>query len=200
MNDIWFTSDTHFYHVQDFLYKPRGFDSFEEMNEAIVQRWNSVVHDGDLVYHLGDVLMSHYDVNILKRLNGTIFLIRGNHDTDNKLRDIAATGKVVNALVPTSELIKFGKLSLFLCHYPVLTANHDDNHFSRHVINIHGHTHQKGNWLFSDNPFVYHVGMDSHNSTPVHIEEVITDIRNRWNQLGQIPVAPTGIYNIYPGA
>lgn len=168
------------------------------MNEAIVQRWNSVVHDGDLVYHLGDVLMSHYDVNILKRLNGTIFLIRGNHDTDKKLSDIAATGKVVNTNVPTSELIKFGKLSLFLCHYPVLTANHDDNHFSRHVINIHGHTHQKGNWLIADNPFVYHVGMDSHNSTPVHIDEVITDIRQRWDQLGRLPIAPTGIYNVYP--
>ena len=199
--NIWFTSDTHFYHEQDFLYKPRGFESFEEMNEAIVQRWNNVVKSDDVVYHLGDVLMSHYDVEIIKRLNGTIFLIRGNHDTDNKLRAIAETGKLVNSsFIPTSELIKFGKLSLFICHYPVLTANHDDKHFSQHVISIHGHTHQKGNWLFADNPFVYHVGMDSHNCMPVHIDEVITDIRERWNQLGQLPIAPTGIYNIYPGA
>ena len=198
MSEIWFTSDTHFYHVQDFLYKPRGFESFDEMNEAIIERWNSVVKPNDTVYHLGDVLMSHYDVSILQRLNGTIHLIRGNHDTDNKLRDIAATGKLANINVHTSELIKFGKLSLFLCHYPVLTANHDDKHFSRHVINLHGHTHQKGNWLFADNPFMYHVGMDSHNSTPVHIDEVITDIRNRWDALGRLPIAPTGIYNVYP--
>ena len=169
------------------------------MNEAIVERWNSVVKSGDFVYHLGDVLMSHYDVDILKRLNGTIFLIRGNHDTDNKLSAIAATGKLANpSFVPTSELIKFGKLSLFVCHYPVLTANHDDKHFSRHVINLHGHTHQQRNWLFADNPFMYHVGMDSHNSTPVHIDEVLTDIRERWDQLGRLPIAPTGIYNVYP--
>lgn len=196
-HNIFFTSDTHFFHEQDFLYKPRGFESYEEMNEAIVERWNSVVMPNDLVYHLGDVVMSHYDVTLLSRLNGTIYLIRGNHDTDNKLSAIYATGKVTNN-APTSELIKFGKLSLFLCHYPVLTANHDDNHFSRHVINLHGHTHQTKNWLIADNPFIYHVGMDSHNSTPVHIDEVITDIRQRWDQLGRLPIAPTGIYNIYP--
>ena len=197
--NIWFTSDTHFYHEQDFLYKPRGFESFEEMNEAIVERWNSVVKPGDIVYHLGDMVMSHYDINIIKRLNGTIFLIRGNHDTNNKLSAIYATGKMVNtSYVPTSELIKFGKLSLFMCHYPVLTANFDDKHFSQHVINLHGHTHQKGNWLFADNPFIYHVGLDSHGCYPIHIDEIIADIRNRWNGLGQININPQGIYNIYP--
>ena len=197
--NIFFTSDTHFYHDQDFLYAPRGYKSFEEMNEAIVERWNSVVKPGDFVYHLGDVLMNDYDVNIINRLNGTIFLIRGNHDTDNKLSAIAATGKLANpTFIPTSELIKFGKLSLFACHYPVLTANFDDKHFGKHVINMHGHTHQTGNWLFADNPFVYHVGLDSHNNTPVSIEEIITDIRNRWNQLGQIPIQPSGIYHTYP--
>lgn len=197
--NIWFTSDTHFYHDQDFLYGPRGYKSIEEMNEASIERWNSVVRPGDVVYHLGDVLMNHYDINIINRLNGTIFLVRGNHDTDNKLSAIAATGKLANtSCVPTSELIKFGKLSLFICHYPVLTANFDDKHFSQHVINLHGHTHQKGNWLFADNPFIYHVGLDSHDMKPVHIEEIIADIRNRWNQIGQIPIQPTGIYNIYP--
>lgn len=199
MAEIWLTSDTHFYHEQDFLYKPRGFESTEAMNEAIVERWNSVVSPEDLVYHLGDVLMSHYDVSILQRLNGKIYLIRGNHDTDRKLSDINATGKLANEFIHTSELIKFGKLSLFLCHYPVLTANHDDKHFSRHVINLHGHTHQKKNWLFADNPFMYHVGMDSHDSMPVHIEVALNDIRNRWDELGRIPIAPTGIYNVYPG-
>ena len=35
-----------------------------------------------------------------------------------------------------------------------------------------------------DNPFLYHVGLDSHECTPVHFDEVIADIRNRWNELG----------------
>ena len=198
-NDIWFTSDTHFYHDQDFLYAPRGFQNFEEMNEAIVERWNSVVKPGDIVYHLGDVLMGHYDANILKRLNGFVHLIRGNHDTDNKLCGISSTMDLgTYSYEGTSDLIKIGKLSLFLCHYPVMTANFDTKHFSQHVISLHGHTHQKGNWLFPDNPFVYHVGLDSHNCYPVHIDEVVTDIRNRWTELGRLPITPKGIYNIYP--
>lgn len=199
MSEIFFTSDTHFYHDQDFLYEPRGCHSYEELNEKIIERWNSVVRPNDIVYHLGDVLLGHYDINVMNRLNGFIHLIRGNHDTDRKLGDIAATRPLgTYNYSGTSELIKFGKLSLFLCHYPVLTANYDEKHFSQHTISLHGHTHQKQNWLFSDNPFVYHVGLDSHDCYPVHIEEVIADIRNRWNALGKLNITPTGVYNSYP--
>lgn len=192
MPNIWFTSDTHFYHDRDFLYTPRGFENFAAMNEAIVKNWNAVVKPGDTVYHLGDVLMGYYDVNILSRLNGKLNLVCGNHDTDRKLRDISAARPDTNIL-GTSDLIKIGKLSLFLCHYPALTANYDDKHFSQHVFSLHGHTHQKGNWLLPDNPFLYHVGMDSHNSTPVHIDEVISDIRRAWEDKGRSSPSPKDI-------
>ena len=178
------------------------------MNEAIIERWNSVVKEGDTVYHLGDVVMGHYDAKILCRLNGLIKFIRGNHDTNNKISGIYEAGRAAHKswafydiTFPTSELIKFGKTSLFLCHYPVLTANFDDKHFSQHVIALHGHTHQKGNWLFPDNPFLYHVGLDSHDCYPVNIDEVITDIRERWTQLyqmGTVNMYNKGIYNTYP--
>ena len=194
MNNIWFTSDTHFFHEQSFIYEPRGFTTAMEMNEAIVERWNEVVKEEDTVYHLGDVLMGHYDVNILKRLNGNIFLISGNHDSLRKISDIYETDKVTNT-IHTSELLKFGKLNFFCCHYPVLTANFDDRHFSQHVISLHGHTHQTSNWLFTENPFVYHVGLDSHNCYPVNLDEIITDIRNRWNQLGQLPIMLSNDYH-----
>lgn len=199
MSEIWFTSDTHFFHQQDFLYAPRGFENEIAMNEAIVERWNSVVKPNDIVYHLGDVVMSHYDANIINQLNGTIFFIRGNHDTDQKIANITSASTLNNRyFLGTSSLMKVGKLSFFMCHYPVMTANFDDKHFNQHVINLHGHTHQKGNWIFPDNPFIYHVGMDSHDCYPIHIDAIVSDIRNRWNELGKLHISPLEIHMNYP--
>ena len=188
MSEIFFTSDTHFCHQPEFLWKPRGFNSVEEMNEAIVERWNSVVKPGDTVYHLGDTMLNDTKKGIeyFKRLNGQIFLIYGNHDTTNRIDTLyeACRYKMLGGWY--AFVIKHGKQSLYLSHYPTLTANYDDKHFSQHMINLHGHTHQQTNWLQPDNPFMYHVGVDSHNCTPVHIDEVMADIRNRWNQFSNL--------------
>ena len=184
MGEIFFTSDTHFCHQPPFLWEPRGFANVEEMNEAIVERWNSVVKSEDEVYHLGDFALNDIDTAIpyINRLNGTIRWIIGNHDTEKKI------GKIVEECPAVWEMgwayqFKYNKkYSIYMSHYPTLTANYDDKKFSQHVIALHGHTHQRTNWLHADNPFMYHVGVDSHECTPVHIDEIITDIRNRWNQ------------------
>ena len=182
--DIWFTSDTHFCHNQGFLYEPRGFTNVDDMNEAIIENWNKMVKPHDIVYHLGDTMLNDNakGVECFKRLNGEIFLIWGNHDTENRTNTLfeACRNKMNGGWY--AFMIKQGKQSIYLSHYPTLTANYDDKHFNQHVINLHGHTHQHTNWLHADNPFMYHVGVDSHNCAPVHIDEVITDIRNRWMQ------------------
>ena len=89
---VWFTSDTHFCHAKDFLWAPRGFSSANEMNEALVERWNSVVPKGwgAIVYHLGDMCLTDTEAAIpyIKRLNGEIIWIRGNHDSDNRVKTI----------------------------------------------------------------------------------------------------------------
>ena len=61
---IWLTSDTHFCHDREFIFGPRGFSCVEEMNKAIVERWNSVVSDDDTVYHLGDTILNDIDSGI----------------------------------------------------------------------------------------------------------------------------------------
>lgn len=184
MNNIFICSDTHFEHQQSFLYEPRGFSSVEEMNEAIIERWNSVVKPEDIVYHLGDTMLNDNEKGIecLKRLNGQIFLIFGNHDSDNRKNLIfKECSNVTGGWY--AWLMKHGKFSIYMSHYPTITSNFDEKHFSQHVINIHGHTHQQTNFLYPDNPFIYHVGMDSHNCTPIHIDEIISDIRQQWTNL-----------------
>lgn len=74
---IYLTSDTHFCHNKDFLYEPRGFQSIEEHDEAIVKNWNSIVTPDDEVYHLGDVMLNDNTKGLgyLKQLNGKIHII-----------------------------------------------------------------------------------------------------------------------------
>ena len=197
MSEIFFTSDTHFGHQPEFLWKPRGFSSVEEMDEAIIENWNKVVKPEDMVVHLGDVMLndSTHGLECFKRLNGQISIIWGNHDTDARKVLLYALPNVIS--LGYAHVFKYKKLSIYMSHYPTLTSNYDEKHFSQHVLSLHGHTHQRTNWLDLKNPFLYHVGLDSHNNTPVHIDEVITDIRQRWEEIGRLPV-PVQPQDTYP--
>ena len=184
-------------HKAEFLWRPRGFNSVDEMNEAIIENWNSVVKPEDIVYNLGDSIMSDNEkgVELYKKLNGTSFMIWGNHCTDNKKNLLAEHCHIVGGWY--AWLIKYNKLSIYMSHYPTLTANYDEKHFSQHVINLHGHVHSRTPWIDLRNPFMYDVGMDAHKCTPVHIDEIITDIRQRWNEIGQLPI-PVKPQDTYP--
>lgn len=79
---IYFIADTHFNHPNIIKYCNRPFKNTYEMNEYIIQKWNSVVKKDDTVYHLGDVgFGSLQEVkSLVERLNGTKILLKGNHD------------------------------------------------------------------------------------------------------------------------
>jgi len=181
---------TYVSHNKNFLFQPRGFNSIEEMCEEIVERWNDVVRPGDIVYNLGDVALNDTSAAIpyIQRLNGKQYWIRGNHDASTKIQLIRKECDNIDLIsaedTSWAYMLKYGKFNFYLSHYPTLTANFDDKKFTQHVINLHGHTHQQTHWLQLTNPFMYHVGVDSHNCTPVHIDEILSDIRNRWNELG----------------
>lgn len=75
---IYFIPDTHFCHSNIIKYCDRPFKDVKEMNETIINNWNNIVTNEDIVYHLGDFCLSTDDEikNIFNRLNGTIILIR----------------------------------------------------------------------------------------------------------------------------
>jgi calcineurin-like phosphoesterase family protein len=58
------TADSHFGHAKSLSFiQPDGsplrpFDSVEEMDETMVERWNATVGKKDTIYHLGDVRFS----------------------------------------------------------------------------------------------------------------------------------------------
>ena len=182
MNEIFFTSDTHFCHNREFLYKPRGFNSPEEMNEAIVERWNSTVPRGwgAIVYHLGDIALSDTDAAIpyIKRLNGEIRWIRGNHDTDMRIKKITEECHNIASVdwnIVWADIFKDNKWRFYLSHYPTKVANYDD--IPKHKLwCLCGHTHTQDRWKdLADS--CYHVEMDAHNCYPISLEQIKAEIK-----------------------
>lgn len=158
---IFFTSDTHFNHERTLTVSnsARPFSCVKEMNQTIIERWNTVVNDGDLVYHLGDLcLLSQMDI-WLQQLKGRKILIQGNHDTKERLRNAIGWEEVHNYLE-----IKVEKTRLFLCHYAMRTWHHSH----KGTLHLYGHSH--GN-LPGDSQSL-DVGVDCWGFSPITLEEI----------------------------
>lgn len=76
---LYFIADTHFNDPDIIRYENRPFTGVEEINETIIKNWNERVKPDDEIYHLGDVGENAQD--IIAKLNGRKFLVKGNHDT-----------------------------------------------------------------------------------------------------------------------
>lgn len=91
----FFIADTHFGGENIRRYENRPFANAQEMDEKLIENWNSVVTDEDTVYVLGD--FSDYadakkETEILGKLNGTKILVMGNHDTHRTPQKWRETG------------------------------------------------------------------------------------------------------------
>ena len=85
---IFFISDTHFDDKKAYIGKrTKMFSDIEDMNQKIIDHWNSSVGKDDVVYNLGDFARVKSDnkdriKEIFDLLNGEKHLIAGNHDCD----------------------------------------------------------------------------------------------------------------------
>jgi calcineurin-like phosphoesterase family protein len=177
--NIFFTSDTHFYHRNILTYCPGRKtlgDSVEEMNEGLITNWNRLVKKDDIVYHLGDfTLTTRVDLidPILERLNGRIRLVKGNHDKwikrfdDLKNKDKFDWVRQYNREVFTIDGTNY---EIVMMHYPFLTWDGS----SRGSINVHGHAHG-GNDHLNVGTKRIDVGVDAINMCyhPVSLLDVI---------------------------
>ena len=175
MANVFFTADTHFGHGNIIKYCNRPFTHAdgspdpEAQDEAIIKRFNEVLRPGDLLYHLGDVSWSSFDIQrrFLDRLNTKeVHLILGNHDkhvTVNKF-----------AFKSVCDLRKFhvGKQSVILCHYPMRSWDGK----GKGTPQLYGHVHGKMPGIGRQ----MDVGVDTNNFYPWAWEDI-------WKQLQTIP-------------
>ncbi len=78
--EYFFTADLHFDDKNIILYENRPFENVNEMNNKLVENWNSVVSINDEVYVVGDFGGNGREENILSMLNGVKYIVKGNHD------------------------------------------------------------------------------------------------------------------------
>ena len=174
---VFLSSDTHFNHERKFVYEPRGFSTVEEMNEEIIRRWNEKDGKSDIVFLLGDVMLGDNakGIECLKRLNGHISIIIGNHDTDTR---IALYKKCPNVdEVVMAKRFTYKKLNFYLSHYPTLTGNLEAN-FWETVLNLYGHLHVKEKF-YQDIPYMYNVSCDAQDCYPVELDQVIKEMKEK---------------------
>jgi calcineurin-like phosphoesterase family protein len=141
MSQTFFTSDLHFGHANIIKFCDRPFGNAEEMNRMIIQNWNSVVQPEDTVYVLGDVSFATpaETSKLLSELNGTLHLIRGNHDKDKYITCYINAFETIDDLkeIKIIEPQSGEKLRFTLCHYP-MTAWNRSHHGTFH---LYGHVH-----------------------------------------------------------
>ena len=162
---IFFTSDHHWGHANILKYCNRPFSSVEEMDEIMIQRWNSVVSKFDTVYHLGDFCLCNDAKPYLSRLHGKIrFVIPNFHHDKNWLENKPDLPNV--EYLPPIWVEKFSKdIFIVMCHYPF--AVFERQHYGAFML--YGHCHDKN---FSLPGFSMNVGVDHHDFYPVYFEEV----------------------------
>ena len=137
--------------IKDVINKPDR----EEMDEAIIERHNSVIKKDDEVIHLGDFTLEKRSIAnaYLEKLNGNHVFIAGSHD-----RWLPKTAPYL-----WQETIR-GQ-SIIACHYAmrVWPKSHHNS------WQVYGHSHG----LLDSQGKQWDVGVDNNDFYPVSFEELV---------------------------
>jgi len=173
-DNIWFTSDTHFFHEGIIKFCGRPFKHILEMNETLIQNWNDVVPEDGIVFHLGDFCLGGSQAwkDVRAKLHGQIYLILGNHDVKNMRPGYAQLFEHVTQQM----IIQADGQEIILNHNPFLAYGGS----YRDVWQLFGHVHSgplsttgldlpRLKMLF---PLQYDVGVDNNDFRPISFYDV----------------------------
>lgn len=163
------------------------------MNNALINNWNSVVNDNDIVFILGDFCFDQRTqwVKFLKQLKGKKYLVQGNHDKSqaipHELFEGVADIMQVYLYSHTTSNDEGETIDIYdkfvLCHYCMVSWPGQWQGFKL----LFGHSHSRKNNTGADATLIdkrplpsYDVGVDNNNFTPISQSEVA-------NILNQMP-------------
>ena len=135
------------------------------MDNCIIDNWNSIVKNTDIIRIVGDLTMKNkgqieWIDNLIGKLNGRKQLILGNHDSLNPFKYVWLGIESVH----TSMLLEDKKI--FICHDPNWVK-----HMPSGYRMICGHVHNKFK-LLTDPNIILNVGVDIWDFYPVSEDEV----------------------------
>lgn len=151
--DVWLTTDTHFNHaaMTEKEHRPIGYEQF------IIKRWKELVKPADLIFHLGDVIMSRQSEmeKIIRDLPGRKILILGNHDKNR----------------PMWYMQRGFDFACYGTEYRHAYLTHEPSQFlpTGCIVNIHGHLHSDGHreTEVTINPWNKKLAIEETNYSPI---------------------------------
>lgn len=201
---VYFSSDLHFNHVNVIKYCNRPWVDVDEMNEGLIDRWNTMVKPADTVWILGDLHLGAFSkaAPLVSRLAGRKLLIPGNHDgcwfgsvkqpkrvrVRQEMFD-AGIGRIIDSRSGTSFFLS-DATPVSLHHFPWRNDYPDNVDLSdvdqRHREwwpdqpgpgrwLLHGHVHER--WQVWPDARQINVGVDVHQYRPVAEEWIIEKIK-----------------------
>lgn len=167
LEKVFVTSDTHFGHrMVSKVY--RGFDNTDEHDAALVKAWNELVPEDGIVINFGDVSFTNKEKTkwIIDSLNGTKYVIPGNHDNSKNLdfwfgENVLPQLLAIQVIDPKEQT---RRLRFEASHYPLAAWNGSDHG----ALHLHGHLHSRNNSVshhfcapYSGAGVRYDVGIDN---------------------------------------
>jgi calcineurin-like phosphoesterase family protein len=168
---VYFTSDNHYFHENIIRYCSRPFVDSAQMNEHMLENWNSRVEENDVGVFVGDIsagLKGRIEElrELIRRMNGKKILIRGNHDHQQD------QWYIDSGFIAVYDYLNLGGVAL--SHYPLKSLS--DKKFDESALGdflhiVHGHVHEKG----PNYDRHFNVAADRNNYKPHHWHDVIPE-------------------------
>lgn len=180
----FFTSDQHLGHANISRLAGRPFTDAEEMNAALLSRWNDVVGPDDVVWVLGDWALGRIEESLAwtSLFAGTKYLVRGNHDRgwagDRKGHQAWAERYLEAGFAAVHDGlldVTVDGRAFLLSHFPYAGDSGAQDRYPDH------RPVDRGRWLlcghvheaWQQNGRAINVGVDAWDGRPVRVEQLL---------------------------